>query len=244
MYGDAAAYYDILTSDIDYGKYAMYFNDIFKRHMDRIPDAVMDLGCGTGSLTIKLAGMGYDMTGIDASPEMLGEAYAKGNPRILWINQDFTEIDLFGTYDAAVSLLDCVNHLPGEREVEKYFRLVHNYLNPGGLFVFDINSEYKFREVFSSNVFYSVSDDFTYIWQNDYIDDERTCEMEITIFIRENMLYKRVDTYNTERAYAVADMKDLLKKSGFDIVDVYNDLTFDEPGEKAERIFFVSRKEV
>ncbi|MBN2558576.1 MAG: class I SAM-dependent methyltransferase [Clostridia bacterium] len=244
MYGDAAAYYDILTSDIDYGGYAMYFNDIFKTHMDRIPESIMDLGCGTGSLTLRLAGMGYDMTGVDASPGMLGEAYAKGGPGILWINQDFTEIDLFGTYDAAVSLLDCVNHLRDEREVEKYFRLVHNYLNPGGLFVFDINSEYKFREVFSSNVFYSVNDDFAYIWQNEYNLEKRTCVMEITIFIRENGLYRRIDTCNTERAFATGEMKNLLEKAGFCIISVYNDLTFDEPGDKAERIFFVCRKEV
>ncbi len=242
MYEGTARFYDRMTADVEYPEYARYFERIFLKHADEKPSMVMDLGCGTGNFTLAMANLGYDMTGVDSSLEMLNEAYVKKGPGVLWINQKLTELDLFGTYDAAVSLLDCVNHMTKKNEVEKYFKLIHNYLNPGGLFVFDINTEYKFKHVFAGNVFYSVEEDFAYIWQNHYDLKTGLCEMDITVFNREDDLYTRNDETNTERSYSAGEMADMLENAGFSIEATYGDGTLEKPDEKEERVFFVCRK--
>ena len=242
MYKSTAGYYDKLTSDIDYRKYAEFFCHIVEKHASGKVHSMMDMGCGTGNFTLAMAAEGFDMTGIDSSSEMLSCALSKSGPEILWINQNLTELDLFGTYDAAVSLLDCVNHLLTDEEIEEYFRLVHNYVNPGGLFIFDINTEYKLEKTFSSNVFYTVEDDFAYIWHNEYDSKEKICRMDITLFIKENELYKRVDAVNHEKAYDIAFLSHKLTDAGFNIEAVYDDGVFGPPGDESERVFFVCRR--
>ncbi len=242
MYKNTAGFYDRLTTDIDYNKYAEYFTAIFDKHAKKKPHSVMDLGCGTGGLTLALAEKGYDMTGIDASAQMLSVAFGKRGPGILWINQNVTELDLFGTYDASVSLLDCVNHILDKTLLEKYFRLIFNYTEADGLFVFDINSEYKFRYIYGNNVFYSVDGDFSYIWQNDFNTTTGICTMDMTFFKQEGELYRRFDTVNREKVYSVEYLSDLLEKSGFIIEAIYDDGSFEKLSGKTERIFFVCRR--
>ncbi len=243
MYKEAAGFYDKLTSDVDYEKYTEFFSDIFNKHAEKHPHSVVDLGCGTGSLTILMAEKGYDMTGVDASPEMLSSAYSKKSPGILWINQDFTELDLFGTYDAAVSLLDCINHMPNEALVRKYFHNIRYFIEPGGLFIFDINTEYKFEHVYKDNVFYSVDDDLSYIWQNDYDSKTGICTMDITFYQNDGEIYRRVDTVNKEKSYSVAKLSELLNESGFTVEALYGDCVLEEPTDITERIFLVCRRD-
>lgn len=242
MYSEAAGLYDRLTEDVDYTSYAGYFREIFDRWSVIKTNNVMETGCGTGSLTLALAELGFEMTGIDSSAEMLSEAYVKKGPGILWVNQDVTELDLFGTYEAAVSFLDCINHILDEGSVKEYFRLMHNYIEPEGLFVFDMNSPHKFRETYGNNVFYSVGDDFAYIWQNDYDEQTCLCTMDMTFFHKEGNAYQRFDTVNIEKSYGVDYLSGLLEKAGFRIEALYNDRTFDKPSDDSERIFFVCRR--
>lgn len=124
----------------------------------------------------------------------------------------------------------------------KYFRNVRNYLNPGSVFVFDINTEYTFRNIFSNNVFYSVDDDFSYIWQNDFNEKDKMCKMDITMFSKDNELYSRADTVNMEKAYSIDYLTKTLEEAGLPVIDLYNDLTFEKPGSDAERVFFVCQR--
>ncbi|MCK5758288.1 MAG: class I SAM-dependent methyltransferase [Clostridiales bacterium] len=242
MYKDTAQFYDRLTSDVDVSKYAAYFTEVFKKHAKIHPKSVMDLGCGTGRLTFAMAEKGYDMTGVDGSTEMLSVAYGKKGPGILWINQDFTELDLFGTYNAAVSLLDCVNHLLTDEMVAKFFKRLRYFIEPGGLFIFDINSEYKFNSIYKDNVFYSVDDDFSYIWQNHFDKNTGICTMDMTFFRKEGDVYKRFESVNKEKYYSIDFLREALKKSGFSVEALYNDCSFDEPTKTSKRIFFVCRR--
>lgn len=242
MYKDTAEFYDLLTSDIDYLKYVEFFSAVFEKHSKTAVHNVLDLGCGTGCLTIAMAEKGYDMTGVDTSADMLSVAYGKKCPGVLWINQDFTELDLFGAYDAAISLLDCINHLLKEEMVEKYIKHMRNFVEPNGLFIFDINSEYKFKNIYKDNVFYSVEDDFTYIWENKFDEANGICEMDLTFFLREGDIYKKFDSVNKEKSYSVEFLSKVLESSGFSIEALYADCSFDVPVTDTERIFFVCRR--
>lgn len=242
MYKEAAGFYDRLTTDVDYEKYAEFFTAVFNKHAEKHPHSVVDLGCGTGNLTISMAEKGYDMTGVDSSSEMLSSAYSKKSPGILWINQDFTELDLYGTYDAAISLLDCINHMLDEESVGKYFKRMRNFVEPGGLFIFDINTEYKFENVYKDSVFYSVDDDLSYIWQNNYDPASGICTMDITFYKNEGGVYKRIDTINKEKVYGIPLLSRLLGESGFEIEAVYGDMMLEDPKDNAERIFIISRR--
>ncbi len=243
MYNETAEIYDKLTSGIDYAAYAGYFMDLFGLYGNGQIHSVLETGCGSGNLTRILAAAGYDMTGADASTAMLSEAYTKESPGILWINQDVLDLDLFGTYDAVMSFLDLPNHLTDKGSLAKYFGLVCNYLNPGGLFVFDINSEYKFSHVLSDNVFYYDDDDYSCIWQNHYDEKSRICSMDITLFKREGSLFRRSDARNFERAYSMDEIKAAVEKAGMSVIDALGDMSREAPGEREERIFFVCRKE-
>jgi SAM-dependent methyltransferase len=243
MYKDTAGLYDRLTSDVDYKKYADFFSSVFEKHAIKIPENIVDLGCGTGNLTIKMAEKGYDMTGVDASAEMLSAAYVKDSPGILWINQSFQELDLFGTYDAGISLLDCINHLLDEDSIGRFLRNLRNFIEPGGLFIFDINSEYKFMHVYNGNTFYSVDDDFSYIWKNDFDEKTGICTMDITAFQKTGDAYQRFDTVNRERSYSTSFLTGLLKNYSFSVIAIYGDAVMEAPADDEERIFLVSMRD-
>ncbi|MBN1624670.1 MAG: methyltransferase domain-containing protein [Clostridia bacterium] len=243
MYRDTAEIYDKLTSGIDYAAYAGYFIELINRYKGINTHSLLETGCGSGNLTRLLALAGYDMTGVDSSAEMLSEAYTKDSPGILWVNQDVLELDLFGTYDAAVSFLDFPNHITDPADLGRYFALIENYLNPGGLYIFDINSEYKFRNILAENVFYYDDDDYSCIWQNSYNEKNRICSMEITLFKQEGKLFRRSDTCNYERAYSNEELIKIIESSGLSVIEVFGDLKFEKPVETEERIFFICRKE-
>ena len=149
-YDAFASAYDALNSDADYTAMADHIDKVFARSNIPRSSLVLDLGCGTGMLTRELDARGYDMTGVDSSEEMLGKAYENSaqSAKILYLCQDITEFELYGTVAAAVCTTDTLNHLTDDASVEKVFSLLHNYLDPGGIFIFDVNSEYKFSSVY------------------------------------------------------------------------------------------------
>jgi len=248
IYKGFAEIYDKLMYDVNYKEWADYIENIFKK-FNIAPKLIADLGCGTGSFCIEMAKRGYDMIGIDLSPEMLSYAAQKSKEEgmdILFLNQDMSEFELYGTVDAIVSLMDSVNYILTKNKLKKMFKLVKNYLNPGGIFVFDINSDYKLSNILGNNIFYEIGEDICYLWKNNYNPKNKVCEFELTFFIKEkqNGLYKRIDELHYERAYACEDIKSIAEQTGLKCLAIYNGFTFSVPQPESERIFFVCQKEI
>lgn len=189
IYKDFAYIYDKLMVDIDYSKWAGYIEEIFKVY-DLKPELIADLGCGTGSFCMEMVNRGYNMIGIDISTEMLSRAILKvesqsiDREKVLLLNQDMSKFELYGTVDVIVSLVDSINYITDKTDLKRMIRLVGNYLNPGGLFIFDVNSQYKFEKIFNNNVFYSIDEDITYIWKNSFNKKNKLCKFDLTFFVR------------------------------------------------------------
>lgn len=245
IYGDFAYYYDRLMRDVDYSMWADYVADIFDRH-GCSPELVADLGCGTGSFCLEMAQRGYDMTGIDVSAEMLSIAKQKAdsaNAGILFLNQDMSSFELYGTMDAITCLMDSINYITYKNDLKRLFRLVHNYLNPGGIFVFDINSPYKFENALSSNVFCETSEDVSYIWQNSFDKRSGLCRFDLTFFVKEGKYYRRFDEIHYERSYGTDELGRMLQGAGLAVQGIYDAFAFKKPGPRSERIFFACAKQ-
>lgn len=243
-YSDFAYVYDKLMYDVDYKKWADYIESIFKKY-NKNPSLVLDLACGTGSFTVEMAKRGYDMIGIDLSVDMLNCAMEKSSDlkNILYLNQDMVNFELYGTVDVIVLLMDSLNYILHKRDVKKLFKNVHNYLNPGGLFIFDINTPFKFKNILKNNVFYDVSDDITYIWQNYFENKTNVCEFDLTIFTKEDGMYKRMDEVHLERCYEISDLKKMISERGLKLLNIYDDLKLSKAPSNARRVFFVCKKE-
>lgn len=245
MYNEFADIYDRLQ-EIDYTSFADYYESIFEKCSLR-PELVLDLACGTGNITIPLAQRGYDMTGIDISESMLNIAADKARENeldILFIRQDMTEFELYGTVDAIICALDGVNYLVEDGQLDKLFALVKNYLNPGGVFIFDINSEYKLSCVLSNTTSVYDEENIYCVWESFYDEDERICSFNLDFFTEtENGLYKRESEYQEERAYTVSEIREGAEKAGLIFEAAYADRSFETPADDTERIFVVLRKD-
>jgi len=242
-YVDFAYIYDKLTYDVRYDETASFIEEIFEKFSDEKPSLVCDLACGTGTMCLKLNEKGYDMIGIDFSENMLDVALNKSEGKnILYLNQDICDFELYGTVDAFLCLLDSINHITDEKQLKKMFSLVHNYLNPEGLFIFDINTKYKFENVLSDNIFTYDSDEIYYVWENEYRKDEKLCDFYLTFFVGENDVYKRIDEYHVERCYEEDELEKMIKNSGFQVVAKYGEGTFEKPQKTSERIFYILKK--
>ncbi|MBO5098563.1 MAG: class I SAM-dependent methyltransferase [Clostridia bacterium] len=240
MYESFAYLYDRLTDDIDYGKFLEFIEGQFHKH-NLNAELVLELACGTGSLTKLLSQKGYDVIGLDASSDMLEVAREKC-PDTLFINQDMTEFELYGTVDAIICCLDSVNYITDKRKLLKMFKLVNNYLNHGGLFIFDINSEYKLRNIIGNNCFVRNEEDIFYSWENELEKDR--VNFYLTFFTKNKEgTFERFDEMHTERIYKESDMKELLKKANLIHTDTVYDFKSIKKSKKSERIFFVAMKE-
>lgn len=245
MYEDFAHLYDALQKDVNYEEFAEYYVKIMERfHNEK--GLCLDLGCGTGNMTLCLDKRGFEMIGVDSSVDMLNVAREKAYDEersILFLNQDMTQFELYGTVNTVVSTLDCVNYITDEKALLKVFKLVNNYLDPGGLFIFDINSKYKLEHVLGDNTYVSNEDDIFYSWQNFYDEETKICTFDLTFFERDEDVYCRYDETHYERAYTVEEIKGLLAEAGMEVLGVYDNLTFNPPHDKSERIFFVAREQ-
>ncbi len=245
IYASFALIYDRLMQDIPYQGWVRYLDTLFGK-LGINPRHILDLGCGTGNVTIPLAEKGYQMTGLDLSSEMLSlaeqKARAKGLP-IQWLLQDMRKMELGAArFDLVISMTDSLNYLSGENELSEVFRSVRQYLNPGGWFVFDLNSLYKISNVFGDNVFTLLEDDIAYIWENSYDPEKHTCTMDLTFFVREkDGRYRRFSEQHRETGYTDVEVKKILNKAGFQVAAVYAENSFDTPGETTERIYFAAR---
>ncbi|NJD04119.1 MAG: class I SAM-dependent methyltransferase [Ruminiclostridium sp.] len=230
--------------DIDYSKWADYIEELFQRNNTR-PSMILDLGCGTGSFCMEMAARGYEMIGIDLSPEMLSCAQAKALDKkldILYLNQDITCFELYGTVDAIVCLMDTLNYITYKNDIKHVLNLVNNYLNPGGLFIFDLNSRYKLENILGNNVFCNNDSDVAYIWQNSYDKTKGICRFDLTFFIESNGKYKRFDEEHYERAYDPEEIRKMILSSGLEFTSAFHEFVFRAPVKSTERIFFTCRK--
>lgn len=237
--------YDSINSDIDYAAWADFFEKILDREAKARPELVLDLGCGTGKMTLELSSRGYDMTGIDYSPDMLDvarDAAEEQGADVLWLCQDMREFELYGTVDLTVSCLDCINHLTRPSDVEKTFKLVHNYLIPDGLFIFDINGKYKFENIYADRSYVMEEQGGVCIWQNNYDEKKKICDFYITLFEEcDDGRYERYDEEQRERMYTLSEMKRMLEKSNLEFIGAYSDFEFTEATDEDERIYIVAR---
>lgn len=239
-YGYFAQVYDSLTKNVEYEKRAEYIFSLLK-HNGADSGIMLDLACGTGSLSKYFFDYGFDMILVDNSPDMLAEAKQK-NPGALILCQDMTELDLYGTIDCAVCSLDSINHLTRISDVRKTFDKVSLFMNPGGVFVFDVNTVYKHRNILADNVFVYETDSSYCVWQNSL--NKKTDEVSITldIFTPEDDLYKRHTESFGERAYEIGDIKKWLEYSGFDVIDIFGELTYEKAKADDQRVYFTAVK--
>ena len=250
-YDAIAQVYEGLNRDIDYEGWADFFERCFDRYLTRRPELVLDLACGTGRMTRVLRERGYDMIGVDGSSDMLSEAYSIGGEGILYLLQDMRELELYGTVGAVVCCLDSLNYLLCEKDLLRVFSLVHNYLDPDGIFLFDMNTPYKFREVYGNNA-YILEDEMDAGggdplavfcgWQNEYHEDTGLCDFYLSVF-RENEDggYDRSDEHQQEMCYAWETVEKLLRQSGFALLGVWKDFEGGPPTETTERWYVAAR---
>lgn len=243
-YTDFALVYDTLMDNTPYKEWCERITDILQQYGIE-NDLVLDLGCGTGTLTELLAKEGYDMIGIDYSQEMLSRAMEKREEsglQILYLLQDMREFELYGTVKAVVSVCDSLNYLLEEEDVIETFRLVNNYLDPKGLFIFDFNTVYKYKEVIGDATIAENREDCSFIWENYYHEEDEINEYEVTFFIKEGELFRRFEETHYQRGYTPGQMKDFLAKAGLEFVSMADSDTGGEVTPESERIYMVARE--
>ncbi len=246
IYDLLAPFYDSFNSTVDYPSYARFFAKAADLYMKERPSLVLDLGCGTGRMTIELAKLGFDMTGIDYSPEMLDRARESalnaGFDNILWLCQDMTEFELYGTVDAAICALDGINHLTKPSDLERCLGLLHNYLIPDGLLVFDLNSEWKFRNIYGERAYLFEEQGVFCAWQNYYNEKSRLCDFYITLFQEKgDGSYLRFEEIQRERMYTLRQIKSKLISAGFEFIGAYSSFDFDSVSDTDERFYIVAK---
>ena len=257
-YTGFAAVYDTFMDNVPYREWGKYIHSMLceKGVKDGL---VLDLGCGTGTMTEILAGYGYDMIGADNSEDMLELAMEKriqSGHDILYLLQDMREFELYGTVRAVVSVCDSLNYITDPEDLENVFRLVNNYLDPGGIFLFDFNTEYKYREVMGDCTIAEDRGVCSFIWDNYYYEEERINEYDLTLFVRETgqpdpdtdepdkegQLYRRYTETHYQRAYTLEEMQRLLEKAGLVFEAAYDMDTKEVPGDTSERICVIARE--
>ncbi|MPW24705.1 methyltransferase domain-containing protein [Alkalibaculum sp. M08DMB] len=244
MYNKMSRIYDeLMTEEVDYINWTHYIQKIFARYNVEVKD-VMDLGCGTGNITIPLSDMGYKMVGVDLSEDMLAIADSKAflkNNNIKWIYGDMVDSQAYDmSYDAIISCCDAVNYILEEDELMKMFRNVYKGLKENGIFTFDINSYYKINQVYKDQVFTYTSDKINYIWENNYDEDTDIIEYYLNFFVKNDKDndYTRSEEIHYQKAYKNENIIDMLLKVGFTSVELFKFDSFQMPDLEAERIQF------
>ncbi|NBI68567.1 class I SAM-dependent methyltransferase [Pseudoflavonifractor sp. 60] len=237
--------YDRLTYDVDYAAWADYIEKHFRKAS--LPgNTVLDLACGTGSLTRELALRGYEMIGVDQSPEMLSEAAEKNRGAApiepIFLCQSMDQLDLYGTIDACVCCLDSVNYVTDPRKLAKAFQRVHLFLMPGGLFLFDINSPEKL-EGLDGQVFLDETEDTYCVWRAEFSRHICSYFMDIFQLDGETGQWERGEELHRERAYTVAELTAMLEEAGFREIRTFGELKLRPPRAGEQRIFFTARKD-
>lgn len=243
-YTGFANLYDLFMDNIDYEHWCRYLHGLLLEH--GVKDGlVLDLGCGTGIVTEHFASLGYDMIGIDNSYDMLEKALEKriaSGHDILYLHQDMREFELYGTVSAVISICDSINYITEYEDLVEVFRLVNNYLDPEGVFIFDLNTAAKFLKISDSTIAEN-RDEGSFIWENTYFPDECINQYDLTIFApREDGLYEKYEETHFERTYTLDEIKRALSHAGMVFVDAYDAFTHNPPSAESERIYVIAKE--
>lgn len=243
-YDDFSRFYDRLTDNVEYKKRADYFCRLLS--LCGIKEGILlDLGCGTGSISLEMAERGFDVIGVDSSIGMLNAAQQKMfefGKQILLLNQQMQDIDLYGTVDCAICVLDGINHLNNAEEVKQTFKKVSLFMNKGGAFAFDVNTIYKHKNVLSDNVFIYDFDDLFCSWQNNYNSGDNSVDISLDFFEEEDGAYYRSSESFSEQAYELSDISLWLEEAGFEIIGIFDDMTTENIKPETERAVFLAKK--
>ena len=239
-YSSFAQVYDQLTFNVEYEKRAEYIRKLLADHGCE-NGILLDLACGTGMLSKHLSEYGYDMILADSSPEMLSFARER-LPGALILCQSMTELDLYGTINATVCSLDSVNHLLKPCDVKKTFQNISLFTEKGGIFVFDVNTVYKHENILGNHTFIYEKENVYCVWQNSYKPKSKTVDINLDIFTLENGRYDRFTESFSERAYSIGDITKWLNEAGFEVKNIFDDMTFDSPRENSQRVYICAVK--
>ena len=243
-YTGFAEVYDVFQDNVPYEEWCSYVTGLLKEYqvMDGL---VLDLGGGTGSLTGLMERSGYDMIGIDTSGEMLQIAMNKRNASgldILYLLQDMRGFELYGTVKAVISICDSMNYIMEYQELVEVFRLVNNYLDPKGVFIFDLNTEYKYRELLADNTFAEDREESSFIWNNFYDEEDKVNEYDLTLFVKEGELYRKFEETHYQRAYGLDQIQQAIRDGGMEFVAAYDACTRNPVQQDSERIYVIARE--
>lgn len=273
-YTSFARVYDMFMDNVPYGEWCDYITGLLKEY-GISNGLVLDLGCGTGSMTELLAARGFDMIGVDCSEDMLEIALEKrmaSGRDILYLQQDMRDLELYGTVRAVVCLCDSINYLLDVQDLETVFRLVNNYLDPGGIFIFDLNTEYKYRELLADRTIAENRDEGSFIWDNYYDEESRINEYDLALFIPAEEadagkmgegagpdcetgaasgsgtsgegLYRKYQETHFQRAYTLDEIREALERAGMEFLTWYDGDGDGRqaPREDSERIYVIARE--
>ncbi len=246
-YTGFAEVYDLFMDNVPYEQWAEYITGLLREY--GIEDGlVLDLGCGTGTMTELLAEAGYDMIGIDQSEEMLEEALEKKEASghdILYLCQDMREFELYGTVRAIVCVCDSMNYILEEEEIlDILSAAAYNYLDYDGLFIFDLNTEYKYREILGEQTIAENREEGSFIWENYYDEAQRINEYQLTLFVKEKEdLYRKFEETHYQRAYSLDTVRNLVERSGLRLLHMYDAFTREPAREDSERIYVICQRE-
>lgn len=239
-YGEFAAAYDLLTFNVPYDEIADYYAEILCKMTSG--KRLLDMGCGTGSLSVRLAERGFKVIGQDASTEMLSVAAGKSS-EVMWICQNMEETDIGGEVDAVISTLDSVNHLDGREAFLNCFRQAAECLPGGGVFVFDVNTVYKHREILGNNTFIYDVDGVYCVWQNSFDLADNGVDIELDLFFEnEDGTYSRGGESFREIAFSKDEYCQMLEKAGFEVVNILEYLTYNIPKDDSEKLLISAKK--
>ncbi len=254
-YGDFAEVYDELMDGVPYEQWCGHLDALIKRYGVSKPERdtedplesernlVVDLGCGTGTLTELMYGRGYDMIGVDLSGSMLNiamEKRDKSGSEILYLLQDMRELELYSTVGTVYSVCDSLNYLLEESELLEVFRRVNNYLYPGGIFIFDFNTDYKYREVIGDVTIAEDRQDCSFIWENFYDPEGGINQYDLTVFVREGEYFRKFSETHLQRGYTLSQMTGLVEKAGMVLLETMDADTQGPVTEKSQRIYIVA----
>ena len=241
-YTSFAQVYDLFMDNVPYEEWAMRITEILKEYgIDS--GIVLDLGCGTGKLTRLMEEQGFDMIGVDNSFEMLDIAREFSKDNILYLLQDMREFELYGTVQAVYSACDSINYILEEEELREVFSLVNNYLDPKGVFIFDINTRYKYEELLGENTFADTREVGSFIWDIFYDPEDEINEYDLTLYIKdEKEKFLRFQENHYQRCYDFEIIKGLLEEAGLEFVAAFDDYSENPIHGMSERILIVARE--
>lgn len=242
-YTGFARVYDLFMEDVPYEEWCGRVTELLREQ--GIEDGlVLDLGCGTGRLTRLLAARGYDMIGLDLSGEMLEGAIEENRDgSILYLQQDMREFELYGTVRAIVSICDSMNYLMEYEDLVQVLKLADNYLDPGGVFLFDMNTLYKYQEILGEQTIAENREEGSFIWENYFDREQQVNQYDLTLFVREeDGRYQKYEETHFQRAYEIEEVENAIREAGMELVAVYDGWTKDMPRKDSERLCFVARE--